>query len=364
MQNGSMTFNKVQPKNSCTLSSAQSKTPRPATQLLSAMPGTLHRGLRALAAGGTLFAAVALGMSGDETPKAQPFLWSPVGDVLPESVKVFEGFGRAADGSPLRAWYADIDYSDRRLQLRSFLSNDVTGKEALTSMAKKTNAIVAINGGYFDMQSVPAKTYSLVRSGSQTLVPSIRRITRRNGFYYVGRSAFGVRADRTFDIQWIYQTDNAIYQMPAALPNSPLGAAAEPTPEQLQTLPTWQPVEAMGAGPMLLRAGYPRVTYNEEVFFGAGYPRDLPYPRSAVGYTAGGHLILFVVDGSQPLSSIGLTLDELAAQMKLFGCTDAMNLDGGGSSTMTVNGRLLNSPSGGTWERRVTSALTLSTVNE
>jgi hypothetical protein len=73
-------------------------------------------------------------------------------------------------------------------------------------------------------------------------------------------------------------------------------------------------------------------------------------PRSAVGYSKNGrYLYLVVVDGRQPLYSQGMTLKELARLMQSLGADYAMNLDGGGSSTMVVenpNGqpRVLNSP--------------------
>ncbi len=73
-------------------------------------------------------------------------------------------------------------------------------------------------------------------------------------------------------------------------------------------------------------------------------------PRTAVGYSKNGrYFYLVVVDGRQPLYSDGITVKELAALMKSIGSDYAMNLDGGGSSTMVVEGadgkpRVLNSP--------------------
>jgi hypothetical protein len=73
-------------------------------------------------------------------------------------------------------------------------------------------------------------------------------------------------------------------------------------------------------------------------------------PRTAVGYSKNGRTIyLVVVDGRQTLYSEGMTLKELADTMQSLGADYAMNLDGGGSSTMVVEGsdgkaRVLNSP--------------------
>lgn len=76
---------------------------------------------------------------------------------------------------------------------------------------------------------------------------------------------------------------------------------------------------------------------------------DSPAPRSAVGLDKKGKtLILVVVDGRQPGYSEGMTLDELAALLTANGAQTAMNLDGGGSSTLVMRGalgiRVLNSP--------------------
>ena len=66
-------------------------------------------------------------------------------------------------------------------------------------------------------------------------------------------------------------------------------------------------------------------------------------PRTAIGYTKDNHLIMMTADGREG-SSIGLTLIELANLMKEFGCVNAMNLDGGGSTVMYVNGNVVNRP--------------------
>lgn len=74
------------------------------------------------------------------------------------------------------------------------------------------------------------------------------------------------------------------------------------------------------------------------------------HPRTAIGYSRNGrYLYLVVADGRQPFYSEGLTLAELARLMISLGAQYAMNLDGGGSSTMVVEGgdglpRILNSP--------------------
>ncbi|MHC1768087.1 MAG: phosphodiester glycosidase family protein [Verrucomicrobiia bacterium] len=67
------------------------------------------------------------------------------------------------------------------------------------------------------------------------------------------------------------------------------------------------------------------------------------HPRSAIGWSRT-HVYLVVVDGRQPRLSMGMKLAELAEYLLRLGCTDAMNLDGGNSAQMWLNGRIVNSP--------------------
>lgn len=68
-------------------------------------------------------------------------------------------------------------------------------------------------------------------------------------------------------------------------------------------------------------------------------------PRTALGYNAD-KLFLVVADGRQPQYSTGLTLYELASILIELGATEAINLDGGSSSTFVVNDTVVNKPSG------------------
>jgi hypothetical protein len=79
-------------------------------------------------------------------------------------------------------------------------------------------------------------------------------------------------------------------------------------------------------------------------------------PRTAIGVTATGRILLVVIDGRQPRWSRGATLGELRTILRNLGAVDALNLDGGGSSEMVVKGEVVNRPSDGR-ERRITNAV-------
>lgn len=125
----------------------------------------------------------------------------------------------------------------------------------------------------------------------------------------------------------------------------------------LTLTPPWANVlEAVGGGPVVVREGKPVYRSLE------GFTTDqLAYrhPRTGVGQTADGRILLVAVDGRQPGYSTGLTNFELALTMMRLGCVTASALDAGGSTTMAFDGKLLNRPSDPGGERAVAEALTL-----
>jgi len=122
-------------------------------------------------------------------------------------------------------------------------------------------------------------------------------------------------------------------------------------------LPGWEAVQdAIGGGPVLVRDGAPVFRANEGFTTSQLVPRQ---PRSAVGQTADGRVLLVAVDGRRPGYSVGMTNFELAQAMVRLGAVHAMALDGGGSTTLAFDGRVFNQPSDGR-ERPISSALMLS----
>ncbi|HEX6132613.1 MAG TPA: phosphodiester glycosidase family protein [Longimicrobiales bacterium] len=113
--------------------------------------------------------------------------------------------------------------------------------------------------------------------------------------------------------------------------------------------------EAVGGFPHLLRDG--RIVLDSQTVNPAF--RNNRHPRTAVGWTPDERLLFVVVDGRQPRHSDGMSLDELTWLFQRLGATDALNLDGGGSSALVVNDRLVNRPSDREGERAVGNALLL-----
>lgn len=109
----------------------------------------------------------------------------------------------------------------------------------------------------------------------------------------------------------------------------------------------------IGGGPRLVSNGQVDLR-NERGILTKSFA-ERRHPRTAVGLRDD-KVFLVAVDGRQPGHSVGMSLRELAEQMVALGCTEAMNLDGGGSTTLWVRGQVLNRPSDGR-ERRVANTL-------
>ena len=119
----------------------------------------------------------------------------------------------------------------------------------------------------------------------------------------------------------------------------------------------------VGGGPRLLTRGRVSVRSRAEGFA----PLEAPgfftsfvrarNPRTLAGVRRDGDLLLVTVDGRQPGWSAGLTLREAARVMRSLGARDALNLDGGGSTAMTVRGELVNRPSDPAGERPVSDGV-------
>ena len=84
---------------------------------------------------------------------------------------------------------------------------------------------------------------------------------------------------------------------------------------------------------------------------------DVRHPRTLIGTHSDGSVWLVTVDGRQPQLSAGMTLIEVRELARRLGLSDALNLDGGGSTTMWVGGNVVNSPSDAAGPRKVSDAL-------
>jgi len=126
---------------------------------------------------------------------------------------------------------------------------------------------------------------------------------------------------------------------------------------RLTLTPDWSGlVDAVGGGPVLVREGRPVFRSNEGFTTDQLVPR---HPRTAVGQTRDGRIVLVTVDGRRAGYSVGMTTFELALLLMRLGVWTGSGLDGGGSSTMAYEGTLLNRPSDPGGERSIAESLSL-----
>jgi hypothetical protein len=122
----------------------------------------------------------------------------------------------------------------------------------------------------------------------------------------------------------------------------------------------------VNGGPRLVRDGSVDITAfaegfhhedNPEFYYRFGVRRN---PRTIAGISNTGDLVLVAADGRRPGYSVGLDFVEEAQVMRALGARDAVNLDGGGSTGITIGDQLVNRPSDSTGERPIGDALMLT----
>ena len=197
-------------------------------------------------------------------------------------------------------YVADVQIADISL-LKTALAGNTYARnltETTSVQAANAGAILAINGDYYGAQE--------------------RGYVLRNGVLYrasaqSGTDALVIGADGNFRII----------------------TEGETSADTLVREGAWQ---VLTFGPALISGGQVTVSSSDEV--GRAMTSN---PRTAIGQISEGHYLLVVSDG-RTKESAGLSLRQLAELMQSLGAQIAYNLDGGGSSTMVFQGRVVNNP--------------------
>ena len=187
------------------------------------------------------------------------------------------------------------------------------GLERISSIAHRNQAIAGINGGFFNFN--PKSPVGLVMTNGQPVAPPLSDKP--------ARAAVGITSTRKAVFDRVGYKDGKIFSVNST---------------------DWSEViDALGGVSLLVRNGQPDVTVLEEGT-GIGFSTTT-HPRTAVGVTKDNQLLWVIVDGRQPELSNGISLDSLANLMLQLGAVNAMNLDGGGSSTLVIYDTIVNFPS-------------------
>jgi hypothetical protein len=113
--------------------------------------------------------------------------------------------------------------------------------------------------------------------------------------------------------------------------------------------------DVIGGAGLLVFQGKPLGEWSAEQLR-AGFDTER-HPRTLVGTTRGSAIWLVTVDGRNPSVSLGMTFAELTNLAQKLTLVYALNLDGGGSTTMVVKGKVVNHPSDAAGPRKVSDAL-------
>jgi Phosphodiester glycosidase len=116
-----------------------------------------------------------------------------------------------------------------------------------------------------------------------------------------------------------------------------------------------QAQDIVGGAGLLVHDGKPMADWSAEQLR-AGFDTER-HPRTMIGTTRGSAVWLVTVDGRNPSVSLGMTFAELTSLALKLNLVHALNLDGGGSTTMVVKGKIVNHPSDATGARKVSDAL-------
>lgn len=288
-------------------------------------------------------------------------LYSP----LPKSVHVFTT-QQTIDTGSFRAFYVVADLKDKGL----VFTTDTTYKRRLTPrqfFEKNDQPVLVVNCTFFSFET--NQNLNLVVRDNK-LVAYNREVIPGRGkdtftYRHVFTSALGISKKRTADVAWTLTDSSKRFPYASQTEFDPLkdSSASESFDAAVQrtsviydgnlrpSFQKWKMKTVVGGGPVLLQNGQIKITNNQELKFGGKAIND-KHPRTAMGYTADHRLIILAVQGRSE-SSGGATLPQEAQILKDLGCVEALNLDGGGSSCLLINGKETIKPSDKEGQRAV-----------
>jgi exopolysaccharide biosynthesis protein len=272
---------------------------------------------------------------------------------LPATIQVY----KTTDSFKARPFIGYYVIADIRDQSIGFTTQNGEGKRYTPTQYYLNNdsPLVVVNGTFFSF-TTNQNLNVLIKDGNLVAynVPALKSKVS-DSFYYPTRGAIGISKKRKADVAWLFTDTASIYAY--AFEKDPLIAAGtnpDPTFKDLKTFNKWKKWNmetAIGGGPVLVQNKKIRVTNKEEQMFVNG--ENDRHPRTAMGYTNDNKLIILMIQGRFPGEAEGVTLHEEAEILLSLGCVEALNLDGGGSSSMLINGHKTIKPSDKGIERPV-----------
>jgi exopolysaccharide biosynthesis protein len=291
---------------------------------------------------------------------------------LPTSVHIYKSTD-SIEGKPDVVYYVIANLKDKELNFTA----DTTYKRRLTPsqyFEKDNHPLLVVNSCFFSFAT--NQNLNIVVRNGKLVGYNVHSIAGRKNdtltYFHSFDGAFGISKKRTADVAWIY-TDSSVkypYASELVIPfmhDSVINPTFNYLNEHVSEVTgyihakstlkspfhSWKMKTVVGGGPVLVQNNKVQISNNEERKF-AGKAIDDRHPRTAIGYTNDNKIIILVAEGRSETAS-GLTLTQEAQILKDLGCKEALNLDGGGSTCMLLNGKQTNTPSDKEGQRPVPS---------
>lgn len=284
---------------------------------------------------------------------------------LPEGIKIYKNITSPND-SPFIAYYASIS-----LKNKDFIFNtDTSMGRRLTPhefYSRLDSPLIVINGTFFSF-TTHQNVNAVMKDGR--LIAYHEHSVKGAGvdstyYYHPFRGALGINKKYKPDIAWLF-TDStrrypyAFQQVRHAFKNQKSTVDIKELEPKIHHwfIPwkqrginkKWKMETAIGGGPVLIQNGNIQISSKEERMF--ANTEETKHPRTAIGYTTT-DLIILCIQGRMPGIAAGAGLTQVAQIFKDLGCIEAINLDGGGSSCMLINGKETIKPSDAAGQRAI-----------
>ena len=309
-----------------------------------------------------LFACLLFPMLGNTQIK-----WTNVDSLfqpLPPTVHVFYT-NDSLDGKPNIAYYVSAKLRDLDLNF----SVDTSLNRRLTPtqyFERNKQPLVVVNCTFFEFKY--SRNLNTIIKNGKLLAYNIHSMPNRGKDTFTYRhsfgSAIGIDKKRNADVAWLF-TDSSL-KKPLAFQNvvnnykDSFNYISKKTLNELSMAKKWKMQTAIGGGPVLLQNGNIEITNNQEIKFSGKTGLTDKHPRTCMGYTKDGDIIIMAIQGRMKGIAEGATLEQQAKLLQQIGCWEALNLDGGGSSCLLVNGKETIQPSDKEGQRLVPGVFIIS----
>lgn len=272
---------------------------------------------------------------------------------LPASVHVFRSVD-SVEEMPNTMYYVEADLKDKRL----LFTSDTTSGRRLTPdeyYKKNDDPLLIVNTSFFTFET--NRNLNVIVKDGKLVSYNVHNVKKKNDsttWLHPFYGALGIFKNRTADVAWIYSDTTKRYPFASqTVVPAFTDSLSYVSDSYVKSFRPWKVKTAVSGGPVLVQNHRVEISNDEELRF-PGKAIDDKHPRTAMGYTKDNRLIIFVCEG-RSATAAGLSLRQMAEILKNIGCQEALNLDGGGSTCLLLNGKEVNTPSSNGVQRALPS---------